>query len=124
MLFLYSDVGRDDAPTRIKVGSHLDAAPILAPAGPAGVNVTEASVLGEQASDSRPTALATGEAGDVYLCHPFLIHAAQAVRGTTPRVLSQPPLGLNGPLALDRPEADSSPVERAILRGLRSGTPG
>ena len=32
MLFLFSEVGPDDAPTRIRVGSHL-----LAPPGPAGV---------------------------------------------------------------------------------------
>ena len=31
MLFLFSDVGEDDAPTRIRVGSHLDMARTLAP---------------------------------------------------------------------------------------------
>ena len=31
----------------------------------------------------------TGAAGDVYLCHPFLVHAAQRHRGSSPRVLSQ-----------------------------------
>jgi hypothetical protein len=118
MLFLYTDVGSDDAPTRIRVGSHRDVAAVLAPAGAAGRNVTEASSLGDRASASRPTALATGEAGDVYLCHPFLLHAAQAVRGTAPRLLSQPPLAPKEPLVLDRSDADTSPVERAILRGI------
>jgi len=33
MLFLFSDVGEDDAPTRILVGSYLDAPRILEPAG-------------------------------------------------------------------------------------------
>jgi len=32
----------------------------------------------------RPQALATGEAGTAYLCHPFLIHAAQKHRGSVP----------------------------------------
>ena len=34
MLFLFSEVGEDDAPTRIRVGSHLDVPPVLAPHGP------------------------------------------------------------------------------------------
>ncbi len=33
MLFLFSDVGERDAPTRIRVGSHFDMARFLAPAG-------------------------------------------------------------------------------------------
>jgi hypothetical protein len=33
MLFLFSDVGQDDAPTRIRVGSHMDMARFLEPAG-------------------------------------------------------------------------------------------
>ena len=40
--------------------------------------------------DDLPLHLATGTAGDVYLCHPFLVHAAQRHRGSSPRVLSQP----------------------------------
>src|SRR4030095_3388885 len=38
MLFLFSDVGELDAPTRIRVGSHLDMARFLAPAGDAGMS--------------------------------------------------------------------------------------
>ena len=37
MLFLFSDVGEDDAPTRIRVGSHLQIARELAPAGESGL---------------------------------------------------------------------------------------
>ena len=33
MLFLFSDIGENDAPTRIRAGSHLDVARMLAPAG-------------------------------------------------------------------------------------------
>ena len=36
MLFLFSDVGECDAPTRIRVGSHRDIARLLEPAGEAG----------------------------------------------------------------------------------------
>lgn len=39
MLFLFSDVSDADAPTRIRVGSHLDIARTLAPAGEAGLTM-------------------------------------------------------------------------------------
>ena len=48
-------------------------------------------------------ALATGDAGTVYLCHPFLVHAAQPHRGTLPRFMAQPPLLPRGPLPADAP---------------------
>jgi hypothetical protein len=41
MLFLFSDVGPRDAPTRIRVGSHIDMARFLAPAGETGMSQTE-----------------------------------------------------------------------------------
>jgi hypothetical protein len=118
MLFLYSDIGPDDAPTRIRVGSHLDVPSILAPLGESGMTGTDASVLAAEASASRPIAQATGMAGDVYLCHPFLVHAAQPAKGRGPRLLAQPPLDPAQPLSIDRPDHDYSPVERAIRQGL------
>ncbi|MCZ7171601.1 hypothetical protein NK326_24735, partial [Salmonella enterica] len=41
MLFLFSDVSEHDAPTRIRIGSHLDVARMLAPAGDAGLTLRE-----------------------------------------------------------------------------------
>ena len=41
MLFLFSDVGENDAPTRIRVGSHVDIARQLAPAGEQGLTLRE-----------------------------------------------------------------------------------
>ena len=118
MLFLFSDVGPDDAPTRVRVGSHLDVAPLLQPAGREGMIGAEASVLADRASVTRPVVPATGEAGDVYLCHPFLVHSAQSIRGRTPRLLAQPPLTNREPFTLDRAEGTDAPVEGAIRRGL------
>lgn len=66
----------------------------------------------------RPLALVTGQAGTVYLCHPFLVHAAQKHRGTTPRFMAQPPLGLTRPYRLERKDGNYSPVEVAIRRAL------
>ena len=88
MLVLYTEVGEDDAPTRIRVGSHLDIPAVLAPFGDDGVFGMEVPI--PESALERPIALATGHPGDVYLCHPFLVHAAQRNRGTTVRFVSQP----------------------------------
>ena len=118
LLFLFSNVGEKDAPTRIRVGSHLEVAKILEPAGEAGMPLRElAPTLAATAGRSEVNA--TGEAGTVYLCHPFLVHAAQINHGTQPRFMAQPPLCTTEPFELHRSDADSySPVERAIRRGL------
>jgi len=117
MLFLFSDVGEDDAPTRIKVGSHRDIARSLEPAGAAGLSHAELGRLG--AALDRPLALATGQAGTVYLCHPFLVHAAQKHRGKQPRFLAQPPLDPAEPFQLGRADYAYSPVELAIRLALQ-----
>src|SRR4029078_7828517 len=94
MRFLCSDGGDADAPTLIRVGSHRDVAKLLAPAGERGLEFMELARLLDVTAE-RPQALATGEAGPVYLCHPFLVHAAQMHRGaagSTPRFMAQPPL--------------------------------
>jgi hypothetical protein len=108
MLFLFSDVGERDAPTRIRVGSHLDVARQLAPAGESGLTLRELAADDFATSAHRPVVTATGASGTVYLCHPFLVHAAQPHQGDRPRFLAQPPL-----LPVDpdnRPTADLSPV--------------
>ncbi|MCP2338333.1 phytanoyl-CoA dioxygenase family protein [Actinomadura rupiterrae] len=114
VLFLFSDVGEDDAPTRIRVGSHLDVPPLLEPAGEDGLSFMQISQKAAAATEYREVALATGRAGDVYICQPFLVHAAQPHRGTTVRFMAQPGIEPAVPLTVDGP----SPVERAIARGL------
>ncbi len=115
MLFLFSDVGPDDAPTRIRVGSHLQMARILAPAGEEGRSLRDLA-KNEFAETAHCTeVLATGGAGTVYLCHPFLVHAAQPHRGTRPRFMAQPPLlPTSGRLELTRADGNYAPVEIAI----------
>jgi hypothetical protein len=92
MLFLFSDVTGSDAPTRIRVGSHLDMARILEPAGETGLSLRELAAIGFAETEHCREVLATGDAGTVYLCHPFLVHAAQTHRGLHPRFMAQPPL--------------------------------
>lgn len=116
VLFLFSDVGEDDAPTRVRVGSHLDVPPLLEHSGEDGLAFMEIAKSAAAASEYREVALATGRAGDVYLCHPFLVHAAQAHRGRNVKFMAQPGLEPAVPLSVDGPSA----VERAIKLGLAS----
>ncbi|MFF7940795.1 phytanoyl-CoA dioxygenase family protein [Nocardia gamkensis] len=118
MLFLFSDVGVDDAPTLIRVGSHLAVPPFLADAGPEGrawMDVCADVVL---ATEDHSVVAATGRIGDVFLCHPFLVHTAQAHRGRVPRFMAQPPLEPTGELELDGDRL--TPVAEAVRRGLAS----
>ena len=117
MLFLFSDIGVDDAPTRILAGSHLDVPKLLEPYGEEGLSFIE---LAQKLTTTleRDIEMATGSAGTVYLCHPFLIHAAQDNIIGSPRFLAQPPLLPAEPLKLNRADHSYSPVEIAIRNGL------
>ncbi|GAB3692238.1 phytanoyl-CoA dioxygenase family protein [Spirosoma flavus] len=119
MLFLFSDVGEKDAPTRIRVGSHLDVAKLLAPAGEQGLPFMELAGKLDELPE-RNVVTATGKAGTVYLCHPFLAHAAQAHYGTEPRFLAQPPLLLRNELTIEGSEESDTPVEKAIRLALNT----
>lgn len=111
MLFLFSDVGPDDAPTRIRKGSHAIIARELLPYGETGATLRQLSANGYNSSEDCNVELATGAAGTVYLCHPFLVHAAQPHRGKQPRFMAQPPLLPKGEFD---PALPPSPVQIAI----------
>ncbi|NIJ54338.1 phytanoyl-CoA dioxygenase family protein [Dyadobacter arcticus] len=117
MLFLFSDVGQEDAPTRIREGSHLDVARILEPFGETGLTFME---LADKlpATAGKPEVSATGKAGTVYLCHPFLVHSAQPHHGKNPRFMAQPPLLPAMDFEIYDEGHDYSPVEFAIRRGI------
>ncbi|WP_336517686.1 hypothetical protein [Pollutibacter soli] len=120
MLFLFSDVGHDDAPTKMRNGSHLQAARLLELYGETGLSFIELSETVANATASAEEVVATGEAGTVYLCHPFVVHAAQPHRGKNPRFLAQPPLHIKEDLQLLREDSDYSPVEIAIRNAISS----
>ncbi len=111
MLFLFSDVGPHDAPTKIRKGSHAAIARELLPYGEAGASLRQLSATGYASTENCEVELATGAAGTVYLCHPFLVHAAQAHRGQRPRFMAQPPLL---PKREFDPNLPPSPVQIAI----------
>ena len=118
MLFLFSEVGENDAPTRIRLGSHLRVPSLLAPVGEDGLSMMELSLAAAHATEGAPETAATGAAGTVFLCHPFLVHAAQSHHGATPRFLPQPPLYPRVPSELTRSDGDYSLAEQTIRLGL------
>jgi hypothetical protein len=113
MLFLLSDVGPDDAPTRIRKGSHATIARELLPYGEKGASLRQLSADGYASTQDCEVILAAGKAGTVYLCHPFLVHAAQPHRGREPRFMAQPPLLPAGEFD---PTLPPSPVQMAIRK--------
>ena len=116
-LFLLTDVGPDDAPTRLLCGSHRYVPEFLATYGEAGTDSD--AVFWRESVLCLTDAHATGRAGDVFLCHPFIVHTATwPHRGAGPRIIAQPAINAPAGFALDG--SDPSPVARAIVEGLGS----
>jgi len=62
---------------------------------------------------------ATASPGDVYLCHPFLYHAASQNRSGVPRFMCNRTTSLRERMNVHTLTADSSPVERSIYHALQ-----
>jgi hypothetical protein len=96
LLTLLSDVGPDDAPTRVRAGSHRRVAAAL---GEEPHDFVAAASVVDEVSTECPVLLATGDPGDVFVVHPFTVHAADEHRGTEPRFMAQAPVPLTSPLS-------------------------
>lgn len=103
LLTLLSEIGPDDAPTRIRVGSHYDVARVL---GPDPIELAEMGRVVDEASAGREVSYAIGAPGDMFVVHPFTAHAADEHRGRVPRFMAQAPVVLTSPLT----PAASSPL--------------
>ena len=115
VLILFTDIGRHDAPTRLLVGSHLAVPHFLAPFAEAGTDAD--TKLWWPSTLCRSVVHATGKAGDVFLCHPFIVHTATwPHHGDGPRMIAQP--AVNAPDGFMLDGSDPSPVAQAIVRGL------
>lgn len=112
--FVFSDVGPDDGGTAIFEGSHRLTARILADAEPAGLSSHDLSQRVKAAVDVAPIEV-TGEAGDVIMMHPFMLHGRSTNLGPKVRFITNPCISLHEPMRLDPPQ---SPVERAIAEAL------
>jgi hypothetical protein len=107
LLTLLSEVRADHAPTRIRAGSHYDVASVL---GPEPIDFVAAGAMADRVSATRDVVRATGDPGDMYLVHPFTVHAADEHRGNTPRFMAQSPVMLREPLT----PSSSSPLARVF----------
>ena len=119
MLFLFSDVGDDDAPTRIRVGSHADIARAAGAGGRAGADAARARRRRLRREGALPRSHR-----DRRRRHGLPVPSVPGARGAAasgarPRFLAQPPLLPASPSGLDL-ERGEAPVERAIRRALDS----
>jgi ectoine hydroxylase-related dioxygenase (phytanoyl-CoA dioxygenase family) len=120
-LFLFSDVGPGDGGTAMIRGSHLVIARAIAEAR-AGVNwddlkptLSAAGVLNPSESQ---IAHLVGQAGDVALMHPFLIHGFGANHGKRIRFACNPLVQMTDGAELERADDNYSPVELALRKGM------
>jgi hypothetical protein len=117
-LVLWSDVAHQGGATFVAADSVAPIAGFLAerPEGVLPPVLGNSPQYGDLIGQCGDFVEATGEVGDVYLLHPFVLHAKSRNHLRRPRFITNPPLTLAQPLRFDRP--DPSPVERAVLRGL------
>lgn len=112
-IFLFNDMGPGDGGTCISPGSHKITARILHDARPEGLDVHTLATL--VTAKRCGTVEVRGEAGDVALMHPFMLHTTGINVGKAIRVICNPCVRLkermNVTADLSRP---FSPVERSI----------
>jgi hypothetical protein len=122
-IFLFSDIAPGDGGTAVALGSHRAAARILAAAEPAGLSLQD--LIARMATRPRDRVVeCTGEAGDVMLLHPFMMHARSDNVGDRVRFICNPCVGMHEPLRLGPGIADRTPLERSIVSTLVEPEPG
>jgi hypothetical protein len=116
-LLLFSDIGPGDGGTHLVRGSHSAVTRLFGQAGPGGLDNQQ---LNENLPPVDPADVVevTGEAGDVVMLHPLLIHGFSSNRGNRIRFACNPHFQLKEPLSLDRPDGLYSPIEESIRRAL------
>jgi ectoine hydroxylase-related dioxygenase (phytanoyl-CoA dioxygenase family) len=122
-LFLFSDTGPGDGGTAMIRGSHMTVARAVAKEGESGISWSELKTkLGASnllSPEDSQIAHLTGEAGDVALMHPSLIHGFGRNNGSHIRFACNPLFQLKEPLELERPDGRYSTVELATRRAIR-----
>ncbi len=117
MLFLFSDVSVQDAPTKLRVGSHLEIARQLFPHGDQGLSLEELAGNGFRETENCPEALATGCSRNRLFVPSFFSPLRAGAPGVHPKFVAQPPilpkLGYN-------PNSSQSPVQIAVRKACAS----
>lgn len=110
------NVDHDGGPTLLARGTHREVARLLARREPEGI---PGDRIGSTVHDAINVVVdavpATGTAGDVYVCHPFLAHSFNPIGPTEPRVVSN--VCVHGRSAIDL-RSPSTPVDRAVANAL------
>lgn len=85
---------------------------------PEGLVPREAE-FGKRVEGCREFAEATGEAGDVFLIHPYTLHSASQNPSGRARFITNPPVRLKEPMDFNREDPEHfSLVERGVLQAL------
>jgi ectoine hydroxylase-related dioxygenase (phytanoyl-CoA dioxygenase family) len=121
MIFLFSDIDKTEGGTALSVSSHKDIARLLQRNEPAGMKGGAVSYHARKFTRKNVVEV-NGQAGDVMLTHPFLLHARSKNLGkkglNSVRFMCNPNVGLKEEMQLYREDGNYSPVERAILDSL------
>ena len=116
-IFLFSDIGPGDGGTAIAPGSHKICARLLRDAEPAGLSANDLSKA--VAAVPRKPIEVHGQAGDVALLHPFMLHAISKNTGKNIRVICNPFISFNEPMNVTGDSSRPlSVVEESIVRAL------
>ena len=113
-IVIWQDVASHGGATFIAADSVGPVARHLA-AHPQGCSPNDFGQLIHSCRDFRE---AEGHAGDVYLLHPFMLHASSPNHSGIARFITNPPVHYREPMDFQKPPAEQSPVECAILRQL------
>lgn len=116
-IFLFNDMGPGDGGTCISPGSHKTTARILRDAEPEGLHVNE---LATRVSALRQRVIEVrGEAGDVALMHPFMLHTVGMNVGKGIRVICNPCVRYKERMNVSGdPARPMSVVERSIYEAV------
>ncbi|OQR99363.1 hypothetical protein ACHHYP_06947 [Achlya hypogyna] len=120
-IFLFNDIGPGDGGTALSPGSHHHVAQILQKAVPNGMKGGKVSAMAKAWVHRHKAQFVEtqGEAGDVMLTHPFLMHARSKNCGHEVRFMCNPNVGLKEPMNLKRDDvSEYSAVELAIVNGI------
>jgi len=117
-IFFWDDVGPDDGPTLLCRGSHRPVAQLLAEHEPDGIRGDQIAVLVHEAIETSDVVAATGSAGDVIVCHPFLAHSINPAGPPKARFISNVAVHGFTPLNTFREPPPLTPVEVAIAQAL------
>jgi hypothetical protein len=118
-LFIFSEIQPGDGGTAYVPGSHAATARILLESEPLGLEHEELTRRVTCQVDKSRGIEATGMPGDVFLLHPFMLHARSPNTGSRVRFICNPCMSLRERPRLD-PHPDRTPLERSIMLALES----